>query len=208
MTEQMQARLHGGKDLVDLSLACIRSAAVGKRTERFRRLMCHEDVDVAQALAAFRLFTHEVASFVRQLRGFGAALLRMRQIGSGRLVPRRRERAAESADAQRAAGNVEIDRRRVGDVMKIRRQIAGGNGVEVVVVAVDPVDGRAEWFVAARLVGDVADAQPEGDFGVARDDPAGGGEVAMDVAERAEGYLVVCAGTSRSVLSQMKSLLL
>ena len=43
---------------------------------------------------------------------------------------------------------------------------------------------------------------------MARDDAARGGEIAVDVAECADGYLAVCAGTSRSVLSQMKSLLL
>jgi hypothetical protein len=43
---------------------------------------------------------------------------------------------------------------------------------------------------------------------MARDDPARRIERAVDVAERAEGYLLTCAGTSRSVLSQMKSLLL
>jgi hypothetical protein len=42
--------------------------------------------------------------------------------------------------------------------MKVRRQIAGGDGVEVVVVAVNPVDRRTERFVAPVFVGDVADA--------------------------------------------------
>ena len=91
--------------------------------------------------------------------------------------------------------------------MQIRRQIAGRDGVEVVVVAVDPVDRSAERLVAPVRVGDVADAEPEGDVGMARDDAAGGVEAAVDVAERADDYLL-CAGTSRSVLSQMKSLLL
>jgi hypothetical protein len=80
---------------------------------------------------------------------------------------------------------------------------------------VDPVDGRAERLVASCLVGDVAHAEPERDIWMARDDPARGVERAVDVAERADyagskdpAYFVVCAGTSRSALSQMKSLLL
>ena len=100
------------------------------------------------------------------------------------------------------------DQSAIVDVMQIRRQIAGRDGVEVVVVAVDPVDRSAERLVAPVRVGDVADAEPEGDVGMARDDAARGGEIAVNVAERADGYLAVCAGTSRSVLSQMKSLLL
>ena len=66
--------------------------------------------------------------------------------------------------------------------MEIRRQIAGGYRVEIVVIAVDPVDRRAERFVAPVLVGDVADAQPERNLGMPRHDRAGGVEGAVDVA--------------------------
>jgi hypothetical protein len=90
--------------------------------------------------------------------------------------------------------------------MQIRREIGRGDGVEVVVVAVNPVDVRAERLVSAPIVGDIADAQPDGDVGMFRDDRPGRVERAVNVAERA--YLVVSAGTSRSALSQMKSLLL
>jgi hypothetical protein len=65
--------------------------------------------------------------------------------------------------------------------MQIRRQLAGGDGVEVVVVPVDPVHRRAERLVRAALRRDVADAQPEWDAGVARDDPARVLERAVDV---------------------------
>ena len=103
--------------------------------------------------------------------------------------------------------------------MEIRRQIAGGDGVEVVVVAVNPVDAGAERLVASGLVSDVADAQPERNLGMPRDDRPRGVERAVDVAEDSERYrddagrvvavaVVPGAGTSRSVLSQMKSLLL
>jgi hypothetical protein len=98
--------------------------------------------------------------------------------------------------------------------MKVGRQIAVRNRIEGVVIAVDPVNRRAEGLVAASLIRDVADAQPERNVGVPGDDGASGAERAVDVAESAElrdfprfpDYLP--AGTSRSVLSQMKSLLL
>jgi hypothetical protein len=74
--------------------------------------------------------------------------------------------------------------------MKIGREIAGGDGVEVVVVAVNPVDGRADGFVAAACpersrggVGcEVPDAEPERDVGAARDDLSRRVERAVDVA--------------------------
>jgi hypothetical protein len=107
-----------------------------------------------------------------------------------------------------SSGGINLDRCAVVDVMQIGWQAAGRDRVEVVVVALDPVDRRAERLVAALIVGDVADAQPERNLGMARDDTARRIERAVDVAESAETYLLTCAGTSRSVLSQMKSLLL
>jgi hypothetical protein len=47
---------------------------------------------------------------------------------------------------------------------------------------VNPVDARAERFVPAVLVGDVAHAQPERNLGVARDDLSRRLERAVDVA--------------------------
>src|SRR6187399_279003 len=126
----------------------------------------------------------------------------MWKISCACVVPRRRKRPAEPGDAQRRGY---VDRGAVGDVMKARRQVTGGDGVEVVVVAVDPVDGSPEGLIPALLIGDVADAEPDCDLGVAPDDVARRVERAVDVAERAY-CLVVCDGTSRSVLSQMKSL--
>jgi hypothetical protein len=74
------------------------------------------------------------------------------------------------------ASGFETLARPVLDVMQVRRQIAGRDGVEVVVVAVDPVDGGAERFVTSLFVGDVADAEPERDLGMPRDDGARGVE--------------------------------
>jgi hypothetical protein len=89
--------------------------------------------------------------------------------------------------------------------MHILGQRAGRDRVEVVVVAVDPVDGRAERLVGASVRRDIADAQPERNVRVGSDDGARGVERAVDVAERP--YLGD-AGTRSSDLSQMKSLLL
>ena len=67
--------------------------------------------------------------------------------------------------------------------MQIGRQVAGRDRVEVVVVAVNPVDRRADGFVAAALVSDVAYAQPEWNLAVARDDRPRTVERAVNVSE-------------------------
>jgi hypothetical protein len=66
--------------------------------------------------------------------------------------------------------------------MQIRGQITGGDRIEVVVVAVDPVDRRAERLVAAVIGRDVADTEPERRLGVARDNRPRRVERAVDVA--------------------------
>jgi len=66
--------------------------------------------------------------------------------------------------------------------MEIHRQIAGGDRVEVVVVAVNPVEAGAEGLVASGRVSDIADAQPEGNVWMPRDDRPRGVERAVNVA--------------------------
>jgi hypothetical protein len=66
--------------------------------------------------------------------------------------------------------------------MKIRREISRNDRVEVVVVAVDPVDGPAKRLVPSSVGRDVADTQPERDLGMPRDDRSRGVERAVDVA--------------------------
>lgn len=82
--------------------------------------------------------------------------------------------------------------------MQILRQITGCDGIEVVVVAVNPVDARAERLVASGFIGDVTDTQPERNLWMARGDLSCGPERAVDVAESADdagsedpAYLVV-----------------
>ena len=75
----------------------------------------------------------------------------------------------------------DLDEGPVVDVMQILRQIAGGYRVEVVVVAVDPVEACAERLVAAEIVRDVTDAQPEWNLGMPRNDGPRGVERAVDV---------------------------
>ena len=181
VAEQVQPRLRCGEDFVDLRLAGVGSSAAGKRTKGLRSFMAHQDVDVAQRLCRIHFFADEMASFVRKLGRPGAPFLGMRQISGARLVPRRREGSSEPGHAD--AGD--IDRGPVANVMEIRWQIAGGDGVEVVVVAVDPVDPCAERLVSAEFVGDVADAQPDRDLGMPPNDGARRVERAVDVAERA-----------------------
>jgi hypothetical protein len=188
VTEEMEPWLHLSEHLVDLRLPRVGSSAARKRTKRLRRFVGQQDVDRAQPLASLDLFAHEVSSFVRQLGRFRAPLLRMREIAGGRLVPCGREGATEprNPDGDSRAEALRYDRCAVGDVMQVRRQISGRNGVEVVVVPVDPVDRGAERGIfkirSTRLVGDVADAQPEGNLGMPRDDTARRVERAVYVA--------------------------
>jgi hypothetical protein len=67
-------------------------------------------------------------------------------------------------------------------VTQIGWQIAGRDRVEVVVVAVDPVDRCAERLIPSQVRRDVADAEPEGDLGMPRDDRSRRVERAVDVA--------------------------
>jgi hypothetical protein len=61
-------------------------------------------------------------------------------------------------------------------------ELTGRDCVEVVVVAVRPVERRTDRLVEAGVGGNVAYAQPQGNVRMLRDDVAGGGEVAVDVA--------------------------
>ena len=207
VAEQMEPRLHRRENLIDLRLAGVGSPAAFERAQRLLRLMREQDVDhVAQRLEGLDFLVNEMASFVCELGRLRAALLRMRKIGGTCLVPGRCERSAEGGDLNDWRTLVmDLDERPVVDMEEIRRQVAGRDGVEVVVVAVNPVDARAERFIRAGLGRDVADAQPERNVGMRSDDGACGVECAVDVAECP--YLGD-AGTSRSALSQMKSLLL
>ena len=207
MTEQVQPRLHRGEDFVDLRLSCVRAAAAGKRTERLRGFVAEEDVNPAEGFASLHLFAHEVPAFVCQLGRLRAPLFRMREVRRRSLVPRRSERAPEAGNRQDPASPIDgdADCTAVRNISETVGQVAGGDRVDVVIVAVNPVDTGAQRLVTAVFVGDVANAEPEGNVGVRRDDRPRRVEGAVDVSERA--YLGD-AGTSSSVLSQMKSLLL
>ena len=207
MTEQVQPRLHRCENGVDLRLPRVGSASVRKWAEGLRGFVREQDVDrVAQRRETVDFLMNEMTTLVRELGRLGTPLLRMRKISGRRFVPRRRERSPEPRDLNDRLTFVrDLDERPVVDVDQILGQRARGDRVEVVVVAVNPVDRRAERVVRARLGRDVADAQPEGNLRMRRDDPARRVERAVDVSERP--YLGD-AGTSSSVLSQMKSLLL
>jgi hypothetical protein len=197
--EEVKARLHRREHLVDLGLAGVRAATSGKGAEGLGSFVRHEDIDVTEHLARLDFLADEVSSLVGELGGLRAAFPRMRKIGGARLVPCRRERPAEPGNthSHAAVGRVfrpgDFDGGAVGDVMKIRRQITGCDGVEVVVVAVNPVDRRGEGLVAAYVVGDVADAEPDRDFRMSPDDVARRVERAMDVAEGPDFQTIACS---------------
>ena len=213
MPEQVQSRPHRGKDFVDLRLPGIGASPARKRPKRLGRFMGQQDIDVAQPFTGLDFFAHEVPALVvpdawatrcRKTPGYGR-----RELRSRRLVPRRRERPAQTHDLHDGLSLVEdFYGGSIFDVMEILRQVVSRDRIEVVVVAVNPVDAGAERLVAPRLVGDVPDTEPERDLRVLRHDGARAVEGAVNISERAENYFVVWPGTSRSVLSQMKSLLL
>jgi hypothetical protein len=208
VAEQVQARLHRGEDLVDLRLP-----RVGPRpretTERLRRFV-RQKTSTSRSRLQASTSRGRSARFVRELGRLRGALLRVRQIRGrvsyhvGANVP------PEPGDAA-ACGQVDLERPLRCD--EIRRQIARRDGVEVVVVAVNPVDRRAERLVAAVLVGDVADAQPERDVGMARDDRRAASNAPWMSPSAPKTWRRGLRGwcrpaPSRSALSQMKSLLL
>ena len=185
MPEQVQAGLHGREYFVDLGFAGVRPASAGKRPERPRRFVAQEDVHAAEPRTRADLLADEVSAFVCELGRLHRVLLRVRQLRGARLVPRRRERASQAGDDEgltAVAVAEDLDRRPIRNMMQIRREIARGYGVEVVVVAVNPVDGRAGGFIAAICGRQVPYAQPERDLAVPLDDRSRGRECAVDVA--------------------------
>ena len=93
--------------------------------------------------------------------------------------------------------------------MEVEREIAGCDQIKILVIAFDPVKGRVEGFVATVGVGYIANAKPGPDVGMLPHDAAHAGEISVNIAKGADLiHLLVVAGTSRSALSQMKSLLL
>jgi hypothetical protein len=198
MPEEVKPGAHGRKHLVDLGLAGIGTTSARKRTERLRRLVAHEDVDAAKRLARLDLIADEMTAFVVSnawaTRGLKPPGCGRRELRCGCVVPRRRECASESCYPQPIHQPIHpwglhpwgptfrSGQPPIRNVMEIRREISRGDSVEVVVVAVDPVDGSADGFIPAGFVGDVADAQPERNLGMAGDDRPRRIERAVDVA--------------------------
>ena len=111
--EQVQPRLHGAKDIVDLLLPRVRPAPAGQRPKWPRRLMRQQNVDRSKGLAGVHFVTDEVAPLVCQRRGPCRAFHRMRQRGSRGLEPRWRECATETGNAD----PLDLDRRTGGNLM-------------------------------------------------------------------------------------------
>ena len=183
--EQVQARLHGGEHLVDLRLAGVGSASCREtrgtasaprgsgRRRRRRAAPCTPRPPRARSAAACRRARSpsRVPFF-----GCGRSAAGVSYHVGANVPPRP---ATSTIGSSLVA---DLDDRPVGDVDEVLRQVVRGDRVEVVVVAVNPVDAGAERFVAPVFVGDVADAEPERDLGMARDDRPRGVERAVDVA--------------------------
>ena len=111
-----------------------------------------------------------------------------------------------------------MHRNAIRDVVQVRQRTAArrlsGHEIEVFVVALDPVERRARTRILAVFGREVAGTDPERDLGMARHHAIERVEVAMKIADGAEYHrragvtASAGTGTSRSFLSQMKSLLL
>ena len=192
VAEQVQPRPHGGEDFVQHRFS--RVDVPPRRIERPRRLVRQEDVDARERLAGQDFILHEVPALVvaplAQLDEGGRRLVSPgRRQGRGRrVVPTRRERASQ----RRHAPAAHLMERAVAQVVQRRRgRTAGrrlGHDVEVLVVALDPVEGRGRREVLALVAGDVAHLQPERHVRVPAHDVLNGLELAVDVAERADHH--------------------
>ncbi len=116
VTEEVEPGPQHVRELTDLGLANITAPPFTRRRgrreinpERRRRLVCQQHVNVTQPAARVDLLAHEVAALVGELRRLCAALARMRERGCRRLVPRRRERAADASDGDaRQSGGLAV----------------------------------------------------------------------------------------------------
>ena len=152
MPEQVQPRLHRREHLVDRRLAGVDSARARPAAdeERPRRLVRQEHVDAARAPCRPRTSSRTKCRRLSRLLGRAAACpcLGCGSRAAGVSYQRRRERAAEAAtrhaaDLRAAAPFCEV-------VQRWPAAAPLGDDVEVLVVALDPVERRGERFVVAR----------------------------------------------------------
>jgi len=175
MTEQMQTRFHRRKDLVDRCLPGV----VAFDPEGPGGFVGEQNIDIGHALARLDLCADEMSSSVRELGRFRRPLLRMWQLFRRHVVHRRRVRATKT----RNTNAFDHRRRAVRDEMKVRRQIAAGDSIEVLVVALDPEEWCVERLVMSVAVGNIADTKPIVNLGMLPHDTADGHEIAMDIAK-------------------------
>src|SRR5436853_545132 len=72
VAEKVESRLHHGEQLVDRRLAGVRAAVARIGTERLRRLVRQQHVDVAQGFARIDFLANEMPPFVGELGRFRA----------------------------------------------------------------------------------------------------------------------------------------
>src|SRR5258708_9357180 len=192
VAEQVQPGAHRREHVVDLRLPRVWAPSAWERMEWLRRFVSQQYVDVAQPFTGLDLFADEMPTLVVSdawaTRGLKTPGYGRRELRCAGVVPRRRKCSPEPSHPQpiyprgRAFRRGHLDQGPIRNVMEIRRQIAGRDRVEVVVVAVDPVDRRAKRLIPSCIGRDVPDAEPEGDLGMPRDDRSRGVERAVDVA--------------------------
>src|SRR5690242_18323197 len=137
---QVQPRLHRRKHVIDGGFSRVapeRLTALLRlidNDEWTRSLVRHQDIDATHPFARLDLLPDEMPALV--------VTWLMRQRCGRRCVPRRRISATEARDGQRS----DRARRSIRDEMKVCDHVAssfpGGNPIEILVVALDPVQRR------------------------------------------------------------------
>ena len=148
MAEQVQPRPHRRQHLVDRRLARIvpRSArgvvdtrtGAALRASAACRRRCSALARLDFSRTKCRRRSASSVAFAVPFFGCGSSGRRVR---TGR-----RKRAAKAGDAQ----TTDVVSRAVRDVVEVGGQVAGRDAIEVLVVALDPVQGRGDRLVAAR----------------------------------------------------------
>jgi hypothetical protein len=187
VTEEVQARPQRLKHLVDLTLACIGPTAPGNGLNGFAascvsRMSTMPSRVQASISSRTKCRLLSASSVARALPFFGcgsADAAVSYQVGA-KVPPSPATRIESTVVAVP-----------FGRYCKPFGRSPAANRIEIVVVAVDPVDRRAERLVAPFVCCDIPDAQPERHLGVPRDHVARGVEFAVDVSQGSEYHLVI-----------------
>ena len=190
--EQVQPRPHCRQHLVDLGLAGVVAA---RRPKGTRRLMGQEDVDVRDRFARAPLPRERSGGAGRPVRWPSACSSwdaagppPPARTSSGRTCRRGRRRGGRRSSISSPLRDVGVG---VWRGFSVRRSFMPRHppAVEILVVALDPVERRRERLVAAVGVRDITHTKPERHLAVPFHDSSCRLEGAVNVAERAEHQL-------------------